>query len=66
MTKHLRLAVAAFSATALLLAGCADDADDTTTLDPVDTEETDTDDDGLDDEGDDDLLEDDEEEEVEG
>jgi hypothetical protein len=65
MTKHLRLAVAAFSATALLLAGCADDADDTT-IDPVDTEETDTEDgledDGLDDEGDDDLLEDDEDE----
>jgi hypothetical protein len=60
MTKHLRLAVAAFSATALLLAGCADDADDTTT-DPVDTEETDTDDDVLDDEGDDDLLEDEDE-----
>jgi type IV pilus biogenesis protein CpaD/CtpE len=40
MTKHLRLAVAAFSAVALLLAGCADDnGDDTDTL----TEDVDTD-----------------------
>jgi hypothetical protein len=52
MTKHLRLAIAAFSAVALLLAGCADDDG---AVDTVDTEETDTD---LDTE-DDDLLEDD-------
>jgi hypothetical protein len=57
MTKHLRLAVAAFSATALLLAGCADDADDTT-VDTVDIEETDTDDDAFEDESDDEVLED--------
>jgi hypothetical protein len=42
MTKHLRLAVAAFSAVALLLAGCADDNGDDT-ADTTETElETDT------------------------
>jgi type IV pilus biogenesis protein CpaD/CtpE len=43
MTKHLRLAVAAFSAVALLLAGCADDnGDDTDTItDDVETEDDD-------------------------
>jgi PBP1b-binding outer membrane lipoprotein LpoB len=60
MTKHLRLAIAAFSAVALLLAGCADDDG---AVDTVDTEETDTDLDTEDDTDldteDDDLLEDD-------
>jgi hypothetical protein len=54
MKKHLRMATLAFAATSVLLVGCGDDADDTTTDDTMVDDGAADDgmmDDGLDDDG---------------